>query len=101
MPPLETLGASAREAPSSCRLLSPACHGDPELFLGDAGRVLADDPALVDDEDTVRQRQDLLELERDEQDRPAFVTFFHESAVDELDRPHVKAAGRLCRHEDA
>ena len=38
----------------------------------DARRELADDLALVDDEDAVGEREDLLELERDEQDaRPS------------------------------
>ena len=55
----------------------------------------ADDPALEDDEDAVRERQDLLELERDEQDRAALVALGDEPPVDVLDGAHVEAARRL------
>ena len=41
----------------------------PSSSSDDVGRELAHDLALVDDEDPVGQRADLLELERDEQDR--------------------------------
>jgi hypothetical protein len=58
-------------------------------------RELADDLALVDDEDPVGEREDLLELERDEQDRAALVALLDEAAVDELDRADVEAARRL------
>ena len=58
---------------SSGRLRSRAAagHREAELLLGRGRRELADDPALVDDEDAVGEREDLLELERDEQDRAA------------------------------
>ena len=53
--------------------------------------------ALVDDEDPVGEREDLVELERDEQDRPALVALLDEPPVDELDRADVEAARRLAR----
>ena len=54
---------------------------------------------LEDDEDAVRERQDLLELERDEQDGAALVALLHEPAVHELDRPDVEAPRRLAGDE--
>ena len=60
-----------------------------------SGRVLADDLALVDDEDPVGEREDLLELEGDEEDRAALVPLLDEAPVDELDRADVEAARRL------
>ena len=57
--------------------------------------MLADDLALVDDEDAVRERQDLVQLERDEQDRSALVALGDEPAVEVLDRADVEAARRL------
>src|SRR3954454_10182392 len=52
----------------SRRLAPPAAgHRDAELLLGGVGRELAHDAALVDDEDAVRERADLLGLERHEQ----------------------------------
>ena len=56
----------------SSGLLPPSArHCDTELLLGDVRRVLADDATLVDDEDPVGEREDLVELERDEQYRRA------------------------------
>src|SRR6188474_336038 len=81
--------------------LPAARHGDSELLLGRGGRELADDLALVDDEDAIGEGQDLLELERDQQHGAALVALLDEPAVHELDRPHVEAARRLRRDEDA
>ena len=67
----------------------------------DVGPVLADDPPLVDDEDAVGEREDLLELERDEQDRAPLVALLDEPAVDELDRADVEAARGLGGQQDA
>ena len=55
--------------------------------------------ALEDDEDPVGEREDLLQLERDEQDGPALVALLDEPAVDELDRADVEAARRLRRDQ--
>ena len=66
-----------------------------------SGLYSRDDLALVDDEDPVGERQDLVELEGDEQDGAALVPLLDEAAVDELDRADVEAAGRLRRDEDA
>ena len=65
------------------------------------GGELADDLALVDDEDPVGEREDLLELERDEQDRAALVALLDQAPVDELDRADVEAARRLRGDQDA
>src|ERR1044071_3397706 len=52
----------------SCRSLSPAAgHHEPEVLLGGRRRHLGDDLALVDHEDAIGERADLLHLERDEQ----------------------------------
>ena len=72
-----------------------ARHQDAELLLGRGRRELADDLALVDDEDPVGEREDLLELERDEQDAAALVALLDEAPVHELDRADVEAARRL------
>src|SRR4051812_35018962 len=85
------------EAPASCgRLAAPAEHLEADLLLGDVGAVLADDLTLVDDEDPVGEREDLVELERDEQDRAPFVTLLDEPPVQELDRADVEPSRRLC-----
>src|SRR3954447_18120189 len=78
-------------SPPSCRLLAAAAarHGEPELRLGRARGELADDLALVDHEDAVGERQDLLQLERDELDAAPGVALLDEAAVDELDRADV------------
>src|SRR3954452_20163283 len=54
-----------RDALSRCGLApSAAGHRDAELLLGGVGRELADNPALVDHEDPVGERADLLGSER-------------------------------------
>ena len=50
-------------------------------------------------EDPVGEREDLLQLERDEQHGPALVALLDEAAVDELDRADVEAARRLRRDQ--
>ncbi len=97
-----TAGAAA--APASLTppplLAAAAGHRDAELLLGRGRRELADDLALVHDEDPVGEREDLLELERDEQDRAALVALLDQPAVDELDRADVEAARRLGGDQD-
>ena len=85
------------------RLLLPAAadHRDAELLLAHGRRELADDPAVVHDEDPVGERQDLLELERLEQDRAALVALGDEPPVHELDRADVESARRLRGDEHA
>src|SRR5207248_8003011 len=61
--------------------------------------ILACDPSFVDDEDAVGQREDLVELERDEQDAGAPAPGLDEPAMDELDRSDVQATRRLCGEE--
>ena len=80
-------------------LASAAEHLEPDLLLRHLARVLADDLALVDHEDPVREREDLVELERDEQDRAALVALGDEPPVEVLDRADVEAARRLRRDE--
>ena len=62
--------------------------------------MLADDLPFVEDEDPVREREDLVELERDEQDRPPPVALGDEPAMEVLDRADVEAARRLRGDED-
>ena len=83
----------------SRRLPARAGHRDAELVLGDARSELADDLALVEHEDPVGEREDLLELERDEQHCAALVPLLDEPAVDELDRADVETARRLRRDQ--
>src|SRR5262249_12075363 len=97
--------APGREAgrDRSSRSLAPsrARHGDAELLFADVRRELAHELTLVNDEDAVREREDLVELERDEQNRSSGVALRDEAAVDELDRADVETARRLRRDEDA
>src|SRR5205085_6412426 len=76
-----------------------AGHRDAELFLADLRRILADDAALVDHENPVGERQDLVELERHEEDGSSRVAFGHEPLVHELDRADVEASSRLRRDQ--
>ena len=59
-------------------------------------RHLADDAPVVHDQDAVGERQDLVELDRDQEDRLAGVAEGHQPAVDELDGADVHAARRLA-----
>ena len=61
--------------------------------------MLADDLPLVDDEDPVGEREDLVELERDEEDRAPLCALLDEPPVQELDRADVEAARRLRRDQ--
>src|SRR5207248_10174678 len=94
-------GGSAARRSGGHLLALAAGHRDAELLLGHVGRVLADDSALVDDEDAVGERENLLELERDEQHRLAAVARLDEPPVHELDRAHVEPAGWLGGKENA
>src|SRR5207237_9337316 len=82
-------------------LRSPTGHGHAELLLGRGRRELAHDLAFDHDEDPVGQRDNLLELERDEQDSSTLVSLLDQAAVDELDRPDVESPRRLGRHQGA
>src|SRR5579884_1229399 len=62
--------------------------------------MLADDLALVEDEDPVGEREDLVELERDEQDRAALVALGDQPPVQVLDRADVEPTRRLRRDQD-
>src|SRR3954447_22448760 len=99
--PAPSLLVRLRRAYASCglALASAAGHREAELFLGGARRELADDLPLVDDEDAVGEREDLLELERDEEHGLPCVPLLDEPPVDELDRADVEAARRLRRDQ--
>src|ERR1700733_11923140 len=84
----------------SGRIRLPAGHRDAKLLLARVGRELSDDPALVDHDDPVRQSPDFLVLERHEQYRATLVALRDETAVNELDRAHIEAAGRLVGDQD-
>ena len=74
-------------------------HLEADLLLRYRALVPPDDLALVEDEDAVGEREDLLELERHEQDRAALVALGHEPPVEVLDRADVEAARRLRRDQ--
>ncbi len=106
-------GSPARlRSAGSCRRLArsrrrssapPPVIATPSSSSLDARRELADDLALVHDEDAVGERQHLLELERDEQHRAPLVALLDEPPVDELDRADVEArasAGRRSARSD-
>ena len=63
--------------------------------------MLSDDLALVDDQDAVRERQDLVQLERDQKHGLAVVASPDQLAMNEFDRADVEAAGRLGGDQDA
>ena len=81
-----------REPPHGSR---PARHRQAELLFARLRAVLADEPAFIDDENPVGKGADLVQLERDEENRFPRVTLLHEPTVDVLDRPDVESAGRL------
>src|SRR5215218_5281510 len=83
---------------SSFRVLSsvPSSHEESDLLLRGLLRVhLADDAAVVEDEQAVGKRSDLFEFRGDEQDGAALVAQLDQLAVDELDGADVHAARRL------
>ena len=59
--------------------------------------VFTDDLAFVENEDPVGEREDLVELERDQEDRTTFRALLDEPAVHELDCSHVEAPRGLSR----
>src|SRR5437762_2696576 len=88
--------SAPKSVASRCRRLSAAAeHLEADLLLRDLAFVLADDLALVEDEDAVGEREDLLELERDQEDRASLVSLLDQSSVQIFDRPDVEAARRL------
>src|SRR4029450_12861914 len=72
-------------------------HQEAERMVvgGGAGHV-RDDAAVVHDEDPVGQGKDLVELDRDDEQRLAGVAQRHQAPVDELDRADVDPAGGLA-----
>src|SRR5687768_7964309 len=56
---------------------------------------IADDAAFTKHQNAVAEVHHLIEIEGDEKDAAALVTLGDELLVDELDRSHVEAAGRL------
>src|SRR5438046_5481051 len=80
---------------------SRAGHREAQLLFTDVRRERADDLALVDDEDPIRQRENLVELERHEEHRAARVPLGDEPFVHELDGADVQTACRLRRDQHA
>src|SRR5262245_7447423 len=81
---------------AASRVPLDAGHEQAELgFSGLGARQLADQAAVEHHEDAVGERQDLVELDRDQQDRLAGGAHLQQAAVDELDGPDVDAARRL------
>src|SRR5262249_44503309 len=99
--PSGPVGGGGASSDSSSRSSSPmrlrdclapaAGHREAELLLGRGRRELTRDPALVDHEDPIGEREDLFELERDEEDGASRVALLDETAMDELDRADVQA----------
>ena len=77
-----------------------AGHHQAEHFARGVGGDDADDPAPVEHHDPVRERDDLVELGGDDEDRNAGVAAGDDLLVDELDRADVDAAGRLGGDEE-
>ena len=75
-------------SPSSRSSVSPAARSQGDL-------------SLVHGQDAVRQVEDLVQLEGDEQHGPAGVALLDQPPVDELDRSDVEAARRLCGEQHA
>jgi len=76
-----------------------AGHRDPQLLIRHVWPVLANDSPLVDDEDAVGERENLVELQRDQEDSPPLIALLDEALVDELDGAYVEPPGRLCGDE--
>src|SRR3954464_2979363 len=77
-----------------------AGHQESELLLRCVGCDLADDPPLVDHEDAVRERPDLLGLQRHEEDPAPGVALGDEPPMHELDRADVEAARGLMGDQE-
>src|SRR2546421_284658 len=90
--PARATPATARGACSRGLLPATAEHLETDLLLRDLAFVLGGDPSLVEDEDAGRQGEDLLEPERDQEDRAALVTLLDQAAVEIFDRADVEAA---------
>src|SRR5258708_37406685 len=71
-------------------------HQQTERALVGAGGQLADDGAVGHHEDAVGEGADLVELDRDEEDRAARGAQFEEAAMDELDGADIDAPRRLA-----
>src|SRR3954447_24783863 len=98
--PATRAGEPVRDPRRSRRLLPPATgHREAELLFGRRRRELADEAAFVDDEDAIGEREDLLELERDEEHRAAGVALLDQTAVHELNGADVETARRLRRDQ--
>ena len=65
------------------------------MFSETSGGYSRDDLALEQDENPVGEREDLLQLERDEEHAASLVALGDQPPVDELDRADVEAARRL------
>ena len=82
--------------PRACPIRRPSARSSALV-----ARQLAGDAAAAHHQDAVGQRQDLVELGRDQQHRPARVAQRDDAAVDELDGADVDAAGRLADQQHA
>src|SRR5215218_3120752 len=80
----------------SCCLFRNTRHEQAELLFSCLPALtLSRQPSTTHDEDAIRKRHDLLELDRDEKDPFALVAHGDQLAMDELDGADVDAAGRL------
>ncbi len=66
------------------------------FFVGFGGQALAHDLAVEHHRDPVGERQDLVQLDGDQQDRLALIAQGDDLLVDEFDRADIDAARRLA-----
>ena len=92
------LGPARAAAAGGCGLTrcAPGHHQAERALVGARRRQLAHDAAAEHHQDAVGQRQDLVELDRDHQDRAARVAALQQLAMDELDGADIDAARRLA-----
>src|SRR5208282_5921419 len=86
---------------NSCGALADARHQEAEVLgVGLLGLPLAGDAPAAQHDDAVGQREDLVELDGDEQNRLACVALADDAFVDELDRTDVDSPRRLADQHD-
>src|SRR5271168_466278 len=98
-------GGKGQRSPSSprpsCRALADAGHQQAEVLgVGRLGAPLSGDAASAEHEDSVGQRENLVEFDGNQQHRLARVAQRDDAFVDEFDRADIDAARRLSHQDD-
>ena len=84
------------------RPLRDARHQQAEVLrVGLLGPPLAGDAAGAQHDDPIGERENLVELDRNQEHRLAGVALGDDAAVDEFDRADIDAARRLANQHDA